>query len=181
MGISDITFAIHNAIQRHTSPLEEIHFLLVHSCNRMFGIGQADKGNLFILPVLLKCRTGIRANRHDQHITICEFFVFITQARQLRAAIGSHKAAQERKHDWPAAQSRETHMISLHIIQFKIRSRFTRGNEFTHVGAILWFSPKFRQTYSQLIFLSMYFAGSGGRNTEPIRHSPADRARHEQI
>ena len=181
MGISDIASAIHNAIQRHASQLEEIHFLLVHSCDRMFGIRQADKGNLFILPVLLECRTCIRADCHDQHITICEFFVLITQARQLRATVGSHKAAQKGKDDRPAAQSRQTHMISLHILQFKIRSKFSRGNEFTHVGAILSLSPRFRQTFSLSIFLSMYFAGSGGRNTGSIHHSAVDRKRHGQI
>jgi len=105
----------------------------------MFGIRQTDKGDLFILPVLLECRTGIRANCHDQHITICESLILITQARQLRAAVGSHKSAQERKYDRPAAQSRQTHMISLHILQFKIRSKFPRCNEFTHIGVILWF------------------------------------------
>jgi hypothetical protein len=132
MGITDIAPAVHNTIQRHTAPLEEIHFLLVHSCNRMFGIRQADKGNLFILPVLLECHTGIRANRQDQHIAICEFFVPITQARQLRAAVGSHKAAQERKHDGPAAKSRQTYVIPLHVLKFKIGSRFPGGNELTH-------------------------------------------------
>ena len=147
----------------------------------MLGIGQADKRNPFILPILLEYCKRIRTNCQDHHITICEFFILVTQARQLRAAVGSHKAAQEGQHHRPPAKIRQTSAIAFYIFKFKIRSRLPRGDEFTHVGAIPWSSPKFRQTSSPLIFLLMYFAGSGDTNTESIRHSQIDRKRHEQI
>jgi hypothetical protein len=181
VGITDITSGIHNAIQRHASPLEEIYFLSVHSCNRMIGIRQANKWNFFILPILLECRTCIRTYCQDHRVTICEFFVLITQARQLRAAVGSHKTSQEHEHHGSSLKIGQMSVIALYIFKFEIRSKFPRGNEFTHFGAILLFSPKFRQTSSLLIFLSMYFAGSGDKNKESIRHSPVDRPLHEHI
>lgn len=134
-----------------------------------------------MLPILLENCKRIRTNCQDHHITICEFFMLVTQARQLRAAVGSHKAAQEGQHHGPPAKIGQTSAIAFYIFKFKIRSRFPRGNEFTHVGAIPWSSPKFRQTSSPLIFLSMYFAGSDGKNTESIRRSQIGRKRHEQI
>lgn len=178
---ADITFGIDHTIQRHPSQLEEIYFLLIHSGNRMLWVRQADKWNSFILPILLKGRCRIWANRQDHRVTVREFFMPITQARQLRAAVGSHKAAQEREHHGPPAKIGQTSEIAIYILKFKIRSQLSGGNEFTHFRAILWFSSKFRQTSSLLIFLSMYFAGSGDKNTESIRRSPVDSKRHEQI
>lgn len=147
----------------------------------MLGIGQADKRNPFILPVLLEYCERIRTNCQDHHITICEFVMLVTQARQLRAAVGSHKAAQEGQHHGPPAKIGQTSAIAFYIFKFKIRSRFPRGNEFTQFGAILWFSTKYRQTSLRSVFLSMYFAGSGGRNTESIPHSPIGGQLHERI
>ena len=177
----DITFGIDHTIQGHSSQLKEIHFLLIHSGNRMPGIGQADKWYSFISPILLKDRCWIRTHRQDHRVAVREFFMLITQARQLRAAVRSHETAQEGQHHGPSAKIRQTSAIAVYIFKFKIRSRFARGNKFTHAGAILWFSPKFRRTSSRSIFLSMYFAGLGGRSTESIHHSPTDSKRHEQI
>ena len=134
-----------------------------------------------MLPILLENCKRIRTNCQNHCVTGREFFMLVTQARQLRAAVGSHKAAQEGQHHGPPAKIGQTSAIAFYIFKFKIRSRFPRGNEFTHVGAILWSSPKFRQTSSPLIFLSMYFVGSGGKNTESIHHSQIGRKRHEQI
>ena len=99
MRKADIALKIHNTIQRHASQLKKIHFLLVHSGNFMIGIWQADKGNIFIAPILLECRRRIRSDRNDLGTVTFELFIFITQARQLRAAIWSHEAAQEREHN----------------------------------------------------------------------------------
>jgi hypothetical protein len=99
-----IAFGIDHAIQWHSSELKKIHFLLIHSGNRMPGIGQADKWDLFILPILLEYIRCIRAHCQDNRVAVCEFFVLITQARQLRTAIGSHKTAQEGQHHGPPAK-----------------------------------------------------------------------------
>src|SRR5215216_611366 len=106
--------------------------------------------------------------------------MFITQARQLRAAVGSHKATQEHEHHRLSLKIGQTSAIALYIFKLKIGSKFPRGNEFTHFGAILLFSPKFRQTSWSLIFRSMYFAGSGDKNKESTRHSSVDKWRHGQ-
>src|SRR6185436_7187971 len=147
----------------------------------MFRIRQADKWNLFLLPILLECPKSVRTDCQDHRVTFCEFVVLITQARQLRAAVRSQKAAQEHEHHGSSLKIGQTSATALYISKFEIRSKFPRGNEFTHFEAILLFSPKFRQTSSPLIFPSMYFAGSGDKNKESIRHSPVERKRHEQI
>ena len=134
---ADITFGIDHAIQGHSSQLKEIHFLLIHSGNRMPGIGQADKWYSFISPILLECRKCIRTNRQDHRVTAPELLMLITQARQLRAAVGSHKAAQECEQHGSSLEIGQASEVALHVFQFEIRSNLSRSNEFTHVGAIL--------------------------------------------
>ena len=147
----------------------------------MTGVRQTDKGDVFIRPILSEGGQRIRANGQDLSATPLELFIHIPQARQLRAAIGSHKAAQERQHHGPPPKIGQTSAIALYIFKFNFGGKFPRGNEFTHYGAILLFSPKLRQTSSLLIFLSMYFAGSGDRNKGSIRRFAVDGKRHEKI
>ena len=45
---------IYDAVQRHTSQLEQVHFLPVRARHGMIGIWQTDKGDLLIPPELLK-------------------------------------------------------------------------------------------------------------------------------
>jgi len=56
MGIADVSLAIDNAIQRHASQLEQVHFLPVDSGDAVVGIGKAGEGDVFLHPVLLKRR-----------------------------------------------------------------------------------------------------------------------------
>ena len=65
----------------------------------MFGVGQANEGNVFIFPEALKLFQGIWPDRQNDCPALSELLIFITQARQLRAAVGSHKAAQKIKDD----------------------------------------------------------------------------------
>ena len=95
MGKADISIGVHDAIERHTAKLEQVHFLPVQQGNLMFGVGQADEGNRFIPPILLKGPRQIGANCQNLHPAALELIISIAQARQLRAAIRSHKAAQE--------------------------------------------------------------------------------------
>ena len=92
---ADITFGIDHIIQGHSSQLKEIHFLPVHSGNQMFSIGQPDKGNLFIPPILFKDQRRIGSHSQDFRAAARELIISVSQARQLRAAVRSHKAAQE--------------------------------------------------------------------------------------
>jgi hypothetical protein len=54
MGKADIAMGIYDAVQRHTSQLEQVHFLPVRARHGMIGIWQTDKGDLLIPPELLK-------------------------------------------------------------------------------------------------------------------------------
>jgi hypothetical protein len=140
------TFRINYTIQRHSSQLKEIYLLPVHSGNRVFGIRQADKRNFFILPVLLEGRCRIWTHRQDHRVTAPEFFMLITQARQLRAAIGSQKSAQESQDDRRPAKIGQTARIALHIVKFKIRSRFPRSDKFCH-----WLNDSKNRTVAAIV------------------------------
>ena len=94
---ADITFGVYYAIQGHASQLEKIDFLPVRARNRMVGIWKPGKRDAFILPVLPKDRQGVWADRQDFRPTAGELLMSISQTRQLRAAMRSHKTAQERE------------------------------------------------------------------------------------
>ena len=98
-----IASGIEYTVERHAPQLEEIHFLPIFSGNRMIRIGQAHKGNFFILPVLLKDGRRVGADSQDFGAATREFPIAIPQARQLRATVRSHKTAQEGKHNRFAA------------------------------------------------------------------------------
>jgi len=97
MRKADITFCVHDTVQRHASHLEKIHLLPVHPRNAVVGIRQTYEGNPFILPILLEGGRGIGSNSQYLCSMLREFPVLITQARQLRAAIRSHETAQKSK------------------------------------------------------------------------------------
>lgn len=54
MRKADISLGIYDAVQRHASQLEQIHFLAVGSRHGMVRVGQADEGDAFIFPILLE-------------------------------------------------------------------------------------------------------------------------------
>ncbi len=95
MGVTDATLGIQETVQWHASPLKKIDFLFIEPRNFMFGIGQTHEWNIFIFPEPLKLLKVIRPDRQNDHAASSELLIFITQARQLRATVGSHKAAQK--------------------------------------------------------------------------------------
>jgi len=121
MSITDMTFGVHDAVQWHSSKFKKIDFLFIEARDFMFGIGQANKRNVFILPKALKLLDVIRPDRQNDCTAFNELLIFITQARQLRAAVRSHKAAQKIKDDGSAVKLRQANAPALYIIQFKIR------------------------------------------------------------
>ena len=70
----------------------------------MIGVWQPNERNMLIAPVLFKGRRRIGSNGKDLHSAIYKLIILISQARQLRAAIRSHKAAQECKYNRLAAE-----------------------------------------------------------------------------
>jgi len=95
MGKADVALCIDDTVQRHASQLEQVHFLPVRARHGVVGIRQPDKGDALIPPVLLEDWQCVRSNRQDFHLPVGKLFISIPQSRQLRAAVGSHKAAQE--------------------------------------------------------------------------------------
>lgn len=81
MGVTDITFRIHDTIQGHAPQLEEIDFLPVRSRHQMVLIGQADERDPFIFPVLPE--HARRVGSHCQNLCPApfEFIISIPQAR----------------------------------------------------------------------------------------------------
>ena len=147
----------------------------------MFGVRKSNKWNSLILPILFEDHCRIGSHGQDHYAATDKLFIFIAQARQLRAAVRSHKAAQERQNHRLPVKVREPNAITLDIFQVKIGCQIPRGDQFTHLGAMLLPSPRYRRTSSRLIFLSGCFAGWDGKNKGSIRRSPVGRKRHEQI
>lgn len=94
---ADRTIQVYNAIQRHTPKFEEIDFLLVHQCDLMLWIRNADEWQIVFAPIFLEGFQSIRPNGNDLNIAGCKVGMVLTQARQLRTAVWSHKSAQKIK------------------------------------------------------------------------------------
>lgn len=132
LSIADIAFGIHNAVQGHASQLEEIHFLPVDQGNPVLGIGYADEWDPFIAPVLLERRGWVRTDRQNFHTPAFELIISIAQARQLRAAIRSHKAAQKCQQDRSPAKLRQPDPMSINVFRLKIGRRVPRCDQLAH-------------------------------------------------
>lgn len=65
----------------------------------MIGVRQADKWDASFFPIFFERVHVVGAYGQYLRPACREFGVLITHARQLRAAIRSHKAAQKRKND----------------------------------------------------------------------------------
>ena len=129
---ADVAFGVYDAVQGHTSQLEEIDFLPVRSRNRMVRIRKPDKRDPFIFPVLLKDRQSVLPDRQDFRPTAGELLILITPARQLRAAIRSHKTTQKRENDRLPTKIRQANPVALEIMQFEIGSQLAWCNQFRH-------------------------------------------------
>ena len=128
MNVADAAVQIHHAIHRHAAQLEKIDLLFVRPRNGMLGIGQTNERNFFLCPILLEGLQSIWTDRHDLGTARRELGVVITHARQLRAAMRSHKAAQKSKQNgFASAKAGKTDGISIYIVEFKIRGKFTGG------------------------------------------------------
>lgn len=137
MSIADEAICIHHAAQWHASQLEEIDLLPVLQSNPVIGVRQADKRDALIAPVLLKGGRGIGSHSQDRHTAADEFLVLIPQARQLRAAVRSLKAAQECQQDRPATELRQANAFAVHILQLKVWCKIPWCDQLAHVSLTL--------------------------------------------
>jgi len=132
MRKTDVPIGIHNAVQRHATQFEKVHFLSILHSHRMGRIRQPHKGNMLAAPVLTEYGGWIRPNRQDLSTATGKLLITISKARQLRAAIRSHKPAQERQHNRLATIIRQSDMLPLDIFQFKIRCQIPWRNQPVH-------------------------------------------------
>ena len=132
MSVTDISSRIHHTIQGHAPPFKEDYLLLIHPRNPMVMIGQAYERYIFIHPKPVKRCHIVRTHGEDFHITAFESSVIIPQARQLRAAVGSHETAQKVEHNDPAAIIGQTNPPAVNIVQFKFGGRLSRRDQFLH-------------------------------------------------
>ncbi len=61
----------------------------------MFGVGQADEGQVVLAPVAAVGVESIGADGEDFRVTRGEGRIIVAQAREMGAAVRSHKSAQE--------------------------------------------------------------------------------------
>ena len=99
MDEADRTLTIYNRVQRHAPQFEQVDFLLVEFRNLLVWVRQARVWEVVFHPIIHKLIKVIWPNRQDFCSPCSEFSIPIPQARQLRAAVRSHKPAQESQYD----------------------------------------------------------------------------------
>ena len=92
MHVPDLAICIQNTDERHASQFEQVDFLHITARHLMTRIGQADKREFLLRPIFAERRGAVRTDGKNLGAAALELRVVLTQARQLRAAIGSHEA-----------------------------------------------------------------------------------------
>ena len=93
MSIPDETLSVNNGYERHAPQFENINLLFIALRCCVIRVGQAYERYFFRFPIETKCTEAIRTHSQDFCTATCELIVFITQARQLRATVGSEEAS----------------------------------------------------------------------------------------
>jgi hypothetical protein len=121
MLVTHLALFIHQHQGWHTAQFEQVDFLFVNIGDGMFGVRQANKWQVFILPVALESSGVIRPYGDDFRLTGGESRIVIAQAREMGAAVGSHKAAQEDQDNvFLVPELEQADRVALDIGQFKI-------------------------------------------------------------
>ena len=126
MRKADQTMPVNDCDQRHAAQLEKLDLLLVAPRHCVIRIGQADKRDALRLPIDTERARAIRTDRQHLRPAARELLIFMAQARQLRAAVGSQETAQKSQHDDLTAIIRKVNETPARIRQFKFRRGFTR-------------------------------------------------------
>ena len=135
MSVTDAAILVNDADERHASEFENVDLLTIENGDAMFGVGDANEGNFFVRPILLKGGFGVWANGQDGHVALGELGMIIAEARQRRAAIRSHEAAQEVEQDGSVAKLGEADAAAVEVVDLKIGGEFARGEEVGHMGS----------------------------------------------
>ncbi len=105
----------------------------------MLGVGQTDKGQLMIGPIIFKEMLGLGANHDDLRVALDKLLVLSTQLRRMLFAERSEEAAIENQYDvFLAAKIGKPHGFIVEITQREVRRRRVKLN-FRHFFALaIW-------------------------------------------
>ncbi len=121
MLVADISGLIDHQQSRDASELEQIPFLAVEIGDCVAGVRQTDEGQAVFVPIVAISVGAIGANRQDFRVTRGEGRVIIAQAREMGAAVRSHKAAQEGQDEiFLAFEIRKAIGLAVEIREFEI-------------------------------------------------------------
>jgi hypothetical protein len=128
MRVANATLLIDDQESRHPPKFEQVDLLLVLISHGMAGVGQPDEGQAFALPVAPEDRQVIRLNCQDRRVTRGKGREVVSQAGEMRAAVGSKEAAQEDQNDvFVAAEAREPHRRAAHIGKVEVDGQRVAG------------------------------------------------------
>lgn len=131
VDVANLPVQIHDSVERHAPQFEEVDLLTIQPGNRMSGVGQSDIRQVFVSPVASKRVGGVGADGENFRAALCKFGMAVLHARQLRAAVRSHKAAQKSQHNRSAsAKAGKSYRVAIEIVQFKIGRKFAGSNKF---------------------------------------------------
>lgn len=125
MNVADHAIHVDHAVHGHAAKLEQIDLLPVHFCDRVFRVGQTDKGDVLTLPIMLERLKRIGPHCKKLHAARLKPGIGIAKTRQLRAAVRSDEASQKGKQNgFVPAIVGKAHRVSVNIVQQKIWSWF---------------------------------------------------------
>ncbi len=83
----------------HATHLQPFDLLTVKIGHLVIGIGQPDKWQVFLLPILFERARTVGADCDDLRIPPDKFLVVLAQLRHVPAAVRSHESPVEDQHD----------------------------------------------------------------------------------
>jgi hypothetical protein len=112
---TDKAMGVDYAHEWHATEFKYIDLLFVPARDRVILIGQADKREFFHTPIKTECARTVGPNGKDLYSAACKFTIIISQARQLRATVGSEKSSQKSKRNIPASIIHEANLVPMYI------------------------------------------------------------------
>jgi hypothetical protein len=121
--VDDLAGFVDNQQSRDAPKLENVPFLAVEIGDGVFGVRQASEREAVFAPVAAVGIGAIGADGEDFRVTRGECRIIIAQAREMGAAMRSHKAAQEDENEVLFVfEIRETHWAARNVGESKVRS-----------------------------------------------------------
>jgi len=124
LGEAQTALAVHKGSGWLSAELPPRPSLAIHRRNRVIGIGQAGKGQLFPFPVLPQPRAAVGSYDQQFGTTFNAGRVVVAQLRQMPAAVWSEQTAYEHHEDMSCPPiRREPHRTTVRVHQCEIGGR----------------------------------------------------------